>query len=662
MKVTLVQLHVLAFIHTCFYIFLDRTWEFARTTVGGSVAFRLQTHAEFWRSTIQPPQFITNIVEHGYKIQFTSEPPPFVAKNNRSSLENQEFVGEALEALERDHCIRQISSQPYCCNPLTVACGSTKQRLVLDLRHVNQFVYLQHFKYEDLSTFVEIFERGDYFGTFDLKSGYHHVHIHPSCTKYLGFKWVFAHGQEQFYEFLVLPFGLNSAGYIFTKVLRPLVTKWRAQGIKIILYIDDGVAGGGSSTRAAHTAQLIRQDLQSAGFLLNEGKTDLRPKQHGKWLGLEIDTKKMEFRVPPEKITKLKDQLRIICSTHKVRVKSLASLAGTLSALHFAIGPLVRLHTRAMYSAIAGAKTWYSHITLDAKALAEIRFWQHHYNFTLGYSFKPRPITAKMLFTDASDNGYGGFLIKREGHEVAAGKFGYHDMAQSSTHRELAAVKYALQSLVSLLANESITVFTDNFAASRILAVGSSKKPLQTLALDIFVICLHNNIRLLPQWVPREMNSIADFYSKASDTDDWSIDSHSFVKLNRKYGPFTIDRFADNLNKKTPRFNSKFFCPGTNGVDAFTEDWRGENNWICPPVTLIGSVFRHLTRCKATATVIVPVWRSAYFWPLLYPDGIRMANFVTEFFVFRPYFVAGENNTVFVGRTKFSMLALYCRH
>lgn len=35
------------------------------------------------------------------------------------------------------------------------------------------------------------------------------------------------------------------------------------------------------------------------------------------------------------------------------------------------------------------------------------------------------------------------------------------------------------------------------------------------------------------------------------------------------YGPHTVDRLADSNNKKLNRFNSKFFTPGTSGVDAF---------------------------------------------------------------------------------------------
>ena len=41
--------------------------------------------------------------------------------------------------------------------------------------------------------------------------------------------------------FTVLPFGLSSTGYIFTKVVRPLGAYWRKGGIKVTVYLDDGL-------------------------------------------------------------------------------------------------------------------------------------------------------------------------------------------------------------------------------------------------------------------------------------------------------------------------------------------------------------------------------------------------------------------------------------
>ena len=55
-----------------------------------------------------------------------------------------------------------------------------------------------------------------------------------------------------------------------------------------------------------------------------------------------------------------------------------------------------------------------------------------------------------------------------------------------------------------------------------------------------------------------------------------------------------MDRFARSYNAKVSRFKSKFYQPGTEAVDAFTQNWDGENNWILPPVVELLLVLEHV--------------------------------------------------------------------
>ena len=81
--------------------------------------------------------------------------------------------------------------------------------MVLDLRYVNQFLPDRKFKYEGLELVPSLFNNGDFFTTFDLKSGYHHVDIHEDSWPYLGFSWG-SGPNRKWYMFLILPFGLYS--------------------------------------------------------------------------------------------------------------------------------------------------------------------------------------------------------------------------------------------------------------------------------------------------------------------------------------------------------------------------------------------------------------------------------------------------------------------
>ena len=40
---------------------------------------------------------------------------------------------------------------------------------------------------------------------------------------------------------VVLPIGLSLAPYVFTKMMRPLVKLWCRKGLKVVVYLDDGI-------------------------------------------------------------------------------------------------------------------------------------------------------------------------------------------------------------------------------------------------------------------------------------------------------------------------------------------------------------------------------------------------------------------------------------
>ena len=60
-------------------------------------------------------------------------------------------------------------------------------------------------------------------------------------------------------------------------------------------------------------------------------------------------------------------------------------------------------------------------------------------------------------------------------------------------------------------------------------------------------------------------------------------------------------------------FDSEHYHPGTLHVNAFTANWIGEENWLCPPVSRIGLTICHLKLCKAKGLLSEPVSPSAYF-------------------------------------------------
>ena len=184
-------------------------------------------------------------------------------------------------------------------------------------------------------------------------------------------------------------------------------------------------------------------------------------------------------------------------------------------------------------------------------------------------------------------------------------------------------------------------------------------------AVELDKVCSSKNITLNTDWVPRSDNLHADMLSRCCDSDDWSVQDWIFKTLDVMWGPHTIDRFAYDYNTKCAKFNSKFWCPSTCGIDAFKQNWAGEVNWLVPPPRLINRCIQKAKNDQCRCTLLVPKWRSAPFWPVLYPNGKDPAGFVTDVYEFKPGRLTRRGrgkNGIFDGRPlQFGFLAICMR-
>lgn len=78
-----------------------------------------------------------------------------------------------------------------------------------------------------------------------------------------------------YFLFTVLPFWLSSAPFIFTKLLKPVGTYWREQGIPITKFFDDGVGAGSSLNSVKINSSIGCADLSRYGLEINEEKSNL---------------------------------------------------------------------------------------------------------------------------------------------------------------------------------------------------------------------------------------------------------------------------------------------------------------------------------------------------------------------------------------------------
>ena len=223
----------------------------------GPVKGRLKERRMFWKEEIQAPTFVLDTIEAGYVLPLKTNPTPFSRQNQASALGNAEFVEESVAGLLTSGCIKEVDSIPYICSPLSVVESSGgKKRLVINLRHLNRFLWKQKFKYEDLRVAMLLFEKGD--SPLTSSQGT----IMWILPKPIGSTSGLPGGGGKYFVFTVLPFGLSTACYIFTKLLRPLVRYWRAKGLRIVVYLDDGLCAATGHQSALEASELVRSTLE----------------------------------------------------------------------------------------------------------------------------------------------------------------------------------------------------------------------------------------------------------------------------------------------------------------------------------------------------------------------------------------------------------------
>ena len=360
----------------------------------------------------EPPTLSFNTIVEGYRIPFFDLPENFVIPNRSSAFKFKDFVNEAISELIERGCVKEVLIPPKFINPLHVVQQSGgKCRLILDLSYLNRFIWKQSVRFEDIRTVFDLFQSGYFFFTFDLKSGYHHVEIFPDHRQYLGFSWNFG-SVVKYFVFTVLPFGMSSAPYIFSKLVRSLVNYWRGLGRRVVTFLDDGIGGSPDYASCLVHSRLCRSDLDSAGFFVNLQKSVWEPSQVGTWLGFHLDFSLNFITVPLPKITKLQESISRILALRFVNAKDLASVAGQLNSMFLAIGNIVRLMSRAMYAQISAQNSWFSNFYLEDSVVEELVFWQSNLDHLNGRRIWFKSSAVRVAYSDASDTGYGGYIVE----------------------------------------------------------------------------------------------------------------------------------------------------------------------------------------------------------------------------------------------------------
>ena len=91
--------------------------------------------------------------------------------------------------------------------------------------------------------------------------------------------------------------------YLFTKLFKPLVKKWRSEAKSIVVYLDDGLGAAADKNKVKIASLQVYTDLLKSGFLPNKTKCVWEPTQLITWLGAVLNTSMSEISATDKRIT-----------------------------------------------------------------------------------------------------------------------------------------------------------------------------------------------------------------------------------------------------------------------------------------------------------------------------------------------------------------------
>ena len=240
--------------------------------------------------------------------------------------------------------------------------------------------------------------------SIDVRDAYLHVPMHQAVRKYLRFVV-----NKKVYQFTCLPFGLGTTPQEFTKLLRPVVSRLRQQGVKLHVYLDDWLIRADTPEQAQLHAQTTIRVLQFLGWIINFKKSDLTPSQDFQFIGMQFNTRRFTVGPLPKMRLKVQSVHQHWMTKQNITARDLHKLLGMLMFM----ASLVRrgqLHLRPvqLWAATAwcrGTVNWSDRIQVPQWVLSEVASWSSPAVLQgLPLVTKETEVT---LFTDASSSGWG---------------------------------------------------------------------------------------------------------------------------------------------------------------------------------------------------------------------------------------------------------------
>ena len=588
------------------------------------VAGRLTRFLPFWRQVTSDP-WVLSVVEHGYRLEFTSSPPGSTGVRNTRlcGRDGESALLDEVEGLCAKCAVKSVPpgqrGDGYYSTYFLVTKKDGGMRPILNLKQFNKHLVHRRFKMETLNRLISIVVPGVWMASLDLKDAYLHVPIAREHWKYLRFAV-----QGRHLQFIVTPFGLSQAPMLFTRVVRALIMWLRMRGVRLHAYLDDILILGDSPQQVQQSLQMTIQVFTQAGFIINVKKSDLVPTQGLTYIGGHFDTRLGRVFLPVDRKHALVAAFRSFARVgayHPARLwlQVLGLMAATISSV-----ALARLRMRPIQWYLKSQwqdRVMTQQILVTRQVFMCLQWWMVLDNLSQGRPFQEPPHTVTVT-TDSSMLGWGGHAkLQGETRLVADNWSSEETRTQHINVLELRAVRLTLCRLQQWLQDRVVLVECDNTTAvSYLNKMGGTKSHMLCQeAMLLHEWALQHGVTVRAVHRPGVDNALADFLSRnRPDPTEWSLSSRACSKLFRHWGTPQVDLFASQQNHKLPVWFSRHSCLEATAVDAFQQNWQGLKVYAFPPTNLILKTLQQIRDQQVEdAIVVVPHWPAREWFSLL---------------------------------------------
>ncbi len=258
------------------------------------------------------------------------------------------------------------------------------------------------------------------------------------------------------------------------------------------------------------------------------------------------------------------------------------------------------------YCDISRQTSWNSSIKLLLVTTNDLKEWCHGLSTWNGRIavLCPHDIILK---TDTSLSGWGVSLSCWT--LMAAGWWSSDNSKSHINILELATVHNTILALQPHLQGKVILMQCDNIVTvAHLNHMGRQSIAMNRVWKEIHLLCERLCIQLLSAYLPGLCNSEANHLSCLHPHHEWHLLREAFELIDKKWGPHSIDWTATRENRQLPQFNLRFMEVDGKAMDCLLQNWRNDNNWTAPPITLIPRILDLVERQGATATIMAPIW------------------------------------------------------